>query len=74
LGSPIENAGTLVLVLIVDLDFSGRQIVGDALVVIDFTESKQTVGNKASFAARVCGNETDKHATGIARQVSLHTK
>jgi hypothetical protein len=54
LGSRVKNAGALVFVGIVQVEFAGRQVEGPGCrVVTSFDESDRAVGGEANFAARV---------------------
>src|SRR5689334_10863615 len=56
-----ENTSALILVGIVDVDFTCSQVVSGGLgVVIRFTESQRAVGDKANLAARWRRNQTDE--------------
>jgi len=60
LSGGIEDSSAFVLVLIVEIEFAGRQVVSSGgSVGVDFTETKQAVGDEANFAAGVGGNQSN---------------
>ena len=60
LSGGIEDSSAFVLVLIVEIEFAGSQVVsGGGSVGVGFTETKQTVGDETNFAAGVGRNQAN---------------
>ena len=61
LGRRVENSAALILVGIVYFDLARSQVERSGLgVVISFTESEQSVGNKANLASCWSGNQANE--------------